>query len=347
VRRLFAFFRGRVLEGDSIVKFHSAVMLRQSITASILFAVLVYSSAQNLIFTTPVLFWGNTDFLSTQNVQVIDITPVREIGKSFTSKSQSLSQYFKASSSPELVVVYVESQLGTDQFSKLSEAYRAHPNGGALSHVKSLVETSRGSLILPYVQAEGSSAIAPTLLSDVQRYLLKPQSSVYVAYQESRKNGPVDLNKAEKVTWDQLQTLAKNANWNVYQNGVTDLVVVYLTGGTSDDEIEAVTRDDAFIGALNALLDKAKVSYVSVLASEESFSSPSVKAMFPTSNHRALERFEQQFQQDSQDDLLPGDLVEALLVMAPFLVILFIGLCCICQVQSELQFGGEKQKKSQ
>jgi len=47
---------------------------------------------------------------------------------------------------------------------------------------------------------------------------------------------------------------------------------------------------------------------------------------------------------DTPDDSLVSEIVEAVVVMIPFLFILTLGICCTCSVQSELKFDLEKRK---
>lgn len=66
-----------------------------------------------------------------------------------------------------------------------------------------------------------------------------------------------------------------------------------------------------------------------------------------TYGHLELQSFEERNVQSApgDDDYFPQPIVEALIVMVPFLFILSIGIYCTCGVQSELKFDAERPKR--
>lgn len=74
-----------------------------------------------------------------------------------------------------------------------------------------------------------------------------------------------------------------------------------------------------------------------------------VEYFFPSSGPK-LARFEQAVQQVEADNgcndcLWPDSVLEGLIVIAPFLIILIIGVTCNFQIQSELKYEAERPKK--
>ncbi len=71
---------------------------------------------------------------------------------------------------------------------------------------------------------------------------------------------------------------------------------------------------------------------------------------FPSSDPK-LVRFEQSIEQVQEVDgscdgcLWPNDVIEGLVVIAPFLIILLIGVTCNFQIQSELKYEAERPRR--
>jgi len=79
-----------------------------------------------------------------------------------------LAKYFNNDAKPEILIIFVEPELRSEQIPILAHSYKTQPNGGAFSNLKRLVETSRSSLVVPYVSSEGfsiASSIADNLIA--------------------------------------------------------------------------------------------------------------------------------------------------------------------------------------
>jgi hypothetical protein len=258
--------------------------------------------------TSPAFLWANKNFFSGQNTQVIDVIPIKEIGNALTGTPSVLSQYF-TKEIPEVIFVFVEPKLTTVSFVEDAASHNTQVNGGKFVNLKKLIETSSSSIVIPYVDASSVASFIPDL-----------------------KNA-----KATVMTVEQFKNALTTMNWN---NGVTDIVIIQF------ENADYTVHD-----SLLATVDKAmkSTSYVAVLTSA---SEPIPEANYPiyrnpnfatvrvgnTSNNNYTNG-------TTSDDYWPDGIVEALIIMIPFLIILFTGICCTFSVQSGLKFEGEKIKK--
>jgi len=134
--------------------------------------------------------------------------------------------------------------------------------------------------------------------------------------------------KATVMTVEQFKNALTTMNWN---NGVTDIVIVQF------ENADYIVHD-----SLLATVDKAmkSTSYVAVLTSA---SEPIPEANYPIfATVRVSNTSNNNYTNTTSEDYWPDGIVEGLLIMIPFLVILFIGVCCTFSVQSGLKFEGEK-----
>jgi len=272
--------------------------------AVLLLAFLSLCSAQAPT-TSPAFLWANKNFFQGQNTQVTNVVSMRDIEHIITGKPSALSQYV-SSSSPEVIFVFVEPELTTITFMDAAGSRTAQVNGGSFVNLKALVETSPSSIVIPYVGADAS------LIPSLQTQTL-----------------------ATIMSATQLKTSLANKNWDILNNGITDIIVVQF------ENSDYVTHD-----TLLAQVDKAMkaTSYVGVLASA---AAPvlTFEEIFPV--HFALRAANNNTNTttNSTSDMWPDGIVSGLIIMIPFLFILFLGICCTFSVQSGLKFEVEKVKK--
>jgi len=277
--------------------------------------------------TSPVLMWSNTNVFTGQNTQEVKIVSAEQVYNALTSKSSLLSKYFtESASSSELTILFTEPKLSSEQFSLLAHAHEVNPNGGALSNLKNFVEKSKSSLVLPYV---ASNLIGKQLAAHIET---KIKGTSYT------------------FTVEELQKKLSQGNWEALNNGVTDLVVVEFSSPAvvsmlDDSSVHAnYAADDASIASLIALLKDT--SYTAIFTSNGADSQVLDSITVSERQGRSeMAQFRDTYNQDH--DLLyttnwPVGVVEGLLVMSPFIGILFVGICCTMQIQSDLKFGAEK-----
>lgn len=300
----------------------------------ITFAVVLFSlvcialASQTPTVTTPALFWSNKGFLGDRD-QTLEVLTTDKLVKSIFSKSVN----------PEVIVLFVEPELSTKEFSALSGAYEQLPNGGSFSNLKRLIETSSSSKVAPYVHGiYQSSLIGTSIASDVLSSLAQSSTvNVFVASDSVAPSGFSNPRTAESVSNLNIQKISiaelkqnLQSNWEILSNGKTDVVVVYL-----DAQYKA---DDEFVGSVCSML---AVPYVAVFTGE------TAESVLTTSVDEMSGLYYKDSSDDSGDDSnWPPEIVEALLVMIPYILILLVGVCCSFQIQSELKFDAEKPKRA-
>jgi len=294
---------------------------------AVLLSLICIAFASQPTVTTPVLFWSNQGILG-QRDQTLEVLATDKLVKSVFSKSFN----------PEVVVLFVENELSTKELSSLSGAYEKQPNGGLLSNLKRLIETSSSSRVAPYVHGVySSSLIGTSIASDILSLIHSKQVNVFVAsdslspsgFSNPRTSEPISNLKVEKMS---IQTLKQKleSDWEIMNNDKTDVILVYL-----NSQYQA---DDELVGSVCAALNK--VSYVAAFTGETAESQ-----LTSTFDEYSGVYYKDSGSSDDDSDW-PSEIVEALLVMLPFLVILFIGVCCSYQIQSELKFDAEKPKRA-
>jgi hypothetical protein len=277
--------------------------------------------------TTPALFWSNKGYLGERD-QISDVLATDKLVKSVFSKSVN----------PEIIVLFVEKEFSTKELSSLSGAYEEQPNGGYLSNLKRLIETSASSKVAPYVHGiYASSLIGTSIASDILNNLAHSNKvNVIVAADSLSPNGfsnprtseSISNLKVEKMSIQQLEQKL-GSDWEILSNGKTDVVLVYLN---SDYK-----TDDELVGSVCNALNK--VSYVA------GFTGETAEVVLTSTFEELSSVYYKSSSDGSSDDDWPADIVEALLVMLPYVLILSVGITCAFQIQSELKFDAEKPKR--
>jgi len=236
----------------------------------------------------------------------------------------------------ELIVLYIEPQMKTEEFTRMVGAWTEDSQGGAFTHLKNLFQLqSSSSVAFPYVV---SDSIANTLVSSVlESAPLK--SEVVVVGKGSQLSSLAGKNIRRIPSFEELKAML-NPEWSLLHNGVSDLLVINLEVPQEKDLREIYSSHDNIFEVVDRAIRDA--GYIAVFTSSESV--PEVKRAFPSS-HPLMARFEErqlQEQLGADDTFWPDHVVEGLIVMVPFLIILFIGVCCLFEVQSALKFDAEK-----
>jgi len=294
--------------------------------------------------TAPVFIWSNTNSFTGRNIQELSSISPQDITNFLQHKDGSLSQYLsKAYDQPEVVIVFAGKSLSTEKVSSIAHSYESQPSGGALSHLKQFVETSKSSIVIPYA----STSIG--VMTEVVTPLVSGASSVIIVDGDGSSIGHLKLKfPYSTMTIDGLLSKMQNYDWEIYNNGKIDVIVIAFQSHENlneEDTYKEYADDDAVIEKIVDRLQGAKyvglymsdqVNYATINVQEKIFYARSV-------DH--FNAFEERYQQE-RDDLYttnwPAGMIEALVVMAPFLLILFIGICCTFQLQSDFKFVHEK-----
>jgi len=273
--------------------------------------------------SSPIFLWSNTGYFTGVNTESVDVVDALYFQNIFQHKDASFIN--QNSTNPEVLIVFVGSSLTTDKIGVLSNAYSAQSNGGSISNLKTFIQDSKSSAVFPYViNCEFQSFVSYFISSF-------PQTSSIVVVTEDGKSIS-DISGAQAFfSINTLMEKIQSNQWKVLNNGVTDLVIVSLTS--------PIQENDVSVGNLiNAL--GGKTTYVAMFTGVQHTEYNTVSRSFPVS-HLLLDKFETTFQQTNLSNW-PGGVIEALLVMTPFLFILGVGICCTFGLQSNLKFDAEK-----
>jgi len=292
---------------------------------SVLFSILcIQGYAQN----SPVFVWSNLPLFSAPNIQILETVNTKEVSELIASDSlknsdNPVGKYLANTIQPELVIVYVESELKREQFSMISHAYREQPDGGAFSNLKRLVET-HSSAVIPYARGLGSSLVSSlgaSLPNSASTFFVS-NDGIPTSFQDIEREFPT-LRKEE---FEQLL----QSDWKPLHNGIPDLVIVYM--GSS--------QDDSFVGKVSSQL--SKVNCLSFLAFERvnEQSNPISDSVTSQWGKRSQQGY--LATQGNSQSLMPAEIAGALIIMIPFLFILGWGIFWTFSLQSNLKFDAEK-----
>jgi len=260
------------------------------------------------LITSPAFLWSNKKFLLGQNIQVTSVASMKDIEHVITGKPSLLSPYI-AKNSPEVIFVFVEPELTTNNFMDAAGSRTAKIDGGQFVNLKNLLESSTSSLIVPYVSA------AATLVPSLQR------------------------SRAIVMSPSQLKAaLADKNNWEVLNNGVTDVIVVQF-------ENSEYTTHDSLLASVDSAMQSTSYAGVLTSSSAASFDLGESFPLFASIRAASNGTGNNSNGTNANLDYWPDGIVEGLIIMIPFLFILFLGICCTFSVQSGLKFETEKLKK--
>jgi len=243
---------------------------------------------------------------------------------------------------PEVIVVFVGQSLSSERMSSLAHSYEEHPFGGAFNHLKQFVETSKSSIVIPY--AIPSSGVISEIISPLFSSL-SVSSITIVDGDGSSINLKVPFST---MTIDGLLLKMQNKDWEIYNNGKVDVIIVSFPSHESSNEEELYkqfTADDAIMDKVVKSIQGVK--YIGLFMSDNThraFISVEEK-IFQAQSFEHFNSFERMYKQERSVIYAtnwPSEFIEAAIVMIPFLFILFLGICCTFQLQSDLKFDHEK-----
>jgi hypothetical protein len=116
--------------------------------------------------TIPLFVWSDSEIFNKHNEQVLNTLTTEDIENSLFSLLGLEARGFIGNAqigTTNTVVLFVEPQLQTDQIPHFGSAYATTTDGGSLSALKGIVETSKSSFVAPYV----TSGIHFSLLDNI------------------------------------------------------------------------------------------------------------------------------------------------------------------------------------
>jgi hypothetical protein len=314
-------------------------------------------------FTVPVLMWSDKQIFSKSQVtDTVSTTDVEYVLESLllknTNKDSKLSTSFTDNAAAtELVILFVEPELRTDQVPYIASAYSSSPVGGSFSHLKKAMETAQSSLSIPYTTVSSVSLFDPSLeqlIEAVDGSIFMSSVSGSDLFSSLKQHDDV-----KSVAFDSLMSTLKSSN--VFSNEKTDLVIVAFDKANKDD----IDEHDAMIGSLMERIS-AKGNYVAIYAANK----PVANKFIWTFEEHSKAEFQQNvnlymFEADPANctdpnctnpnpnktthhripNLFPGPFIEALFVSIILVTMLFTGACAIFGLQTPDKWDIPKSKR--
>jgi len=263
--------------------------------------------------SSPLHIWSNTKYFNGKHIQIAEIASSNDVESIFNGEG-SLGKYLEAGRpQPEAIVIFLEPER--------IQASLGTPSGVVGSNLKEILENGASSMSVQVAVPAGTK-IVMNLVQNLQGgatvTLAKSQNCPLL----SGLSGKADI---RSMTPEELKLIAAT-KWDVLSNGVTDVIIVCLDSPAS---VEADAAQNTNAVYINTLLKSMGSSYLAVFSSAQ----PVV-----------TEEAEVQ-DQVSQEGDWGSELIQAVIVMIPFVGILLTGICCTFSVQSELKFDLEKKKR--
>jgi hypothetical protein len=293
----------------------------------------------------PLFAWSSNQIFSQHNEQILQTLTEQDIEdtlKALLLKAEGKTFITEIQGTPEAVIIFIEPKLRTDQVPHFGSAYSTSPSGGAFSFLKNIVESSKSSLVAPYVTASNQYSLLDSLLVSVTRNM-KGQGSVLLVSDAGASILP-ELSGQSGV---QTTTLSELKGYsNLFTNGVADLIVVCLSEADTVKEFEA---HDELIGSLSQLVSTATSGNFVGIYTGNSVTSSDIITTFENPNaylfrpSYLVDRYWTSVEVDPDNTTgngtgprtyLTGPILETFMVVIALITMVFVGMCNLCKLQT-------------
>lgn len=290
----------------------------------------VFSSAtkDDVFQPVPLIMWGN----NIQSIQNLETTGENKLQEIVTETINEICQQ------NEIVVIFIEPKLRTEQL------WETHA-------FKTLSEkVNSGATVYPYVAAE--LGISNAVVKSV-----KPISSRVTLAKNSLARG--ELAELNRISIDSLPSFLETSD--VLSNGVTDVVIVYFDEAEGSDEelLAAYAAHDDLAGSIIDIVNaKTSGKFAAMFTANKPYLTevtriPKVRRMV-----RDLDDNSTGSGSDSRTDpygpynpiyttYFPPFILEVYITGGVMLIILFIGVCCTCNLQTPGRFENPQKVKKE
>jgi len=229
--------------------------MRNLTILSLLFAIVSLSSAR-FAADVPLAIWSGAGYLTGQNIAVTNTLTPNEVGNlldSFLSSSEKtgvLSQYASPKSIPEVIVIFAEHKIRSDQVSTHKKSF---------TNLKNYLQTEESSLFAPFVD------LAVSFCSFVVNMAYTTQVQTGQVFYVGK--GSILLHDlSRRVPSTTILTLEKFdkifSKSTIFSDGVTDIIIVYLDSKSPSLDIKFKESDDT-IKSVQSLVSSKTSKYVS------------------------------------------------------------------------------------
>lgn len=322
---------------------------------------LLYAEVLSESSPSPVFFWTDSLRFKGQNVEVLenlDSSDVQLLVESVVGIQPridwKLSRFVQLSSKPEAIIIFMEHQLRTDVFSQLSDAHGT-AEGGAFANLKKIMENSVSSLVAPYMNLEESfSASIREVVHEIEG-----ESEVQLILPRDE----LDSHSLRKAFGNQVKIISHDDFLSdMISKPLGNKMKFFIVGfSEKEDVVTAAKSHDNLVGQMSlSLKTKTNGNFIGIYTADQAvvedwkFAKPTINV-----EDFLYRRYAEAVQQTTTaaptkpvpsnatlySNHWPPEVWEGLLVSAVLLIILFIGMCCTCDIQSPKTFGGEHKKR--
>ncbi|KYQ99916.1 hypothetical protein DLAC_11566 [Tieghemostelium lacteum] len=295
--------------------------MRKALSLFLVFNIILGAALASVV---PIMGWSSRDKLFDE----------KEIKTTYKSEQfKSLLQNILIEKDTEIVTIFVEPRLRSDEISKIFDSYSTNSNGGSFKDLKKFFEDAKSTTFIPLAESYGH------FVSSVLSKLSIEKSNIYIAKDES------SLFKVAYANIVSLDSLPKS----ILSNKIVDILVVVLPDNQDYSQHNSIIKKvQSFIGDND---------YVSFFTSE-SGSAVDMALSFPVENNI------ESLQAGSGSAPTPtptttptptpsnsgyfnyftGPIIETYFVVSILLAILFSGICCLADLQVPDRYESPKQK---
>jgi len=281
---------------------------------AIIFAIVSLALANTYAPDVPLFAWAGDSSLIEKNQQIrqtLTSNDVSQLIASMLSQTTDFRGYVKGV--PEVVVLYLEPQLRSDEVARYSSV---------LSGLKATIKNSAASLSSPFVTMDQQLS-----LSDLVSSTKKSGGAVLYF-----GKGSLDQNLGEVRLVNSVSELKSDP---IFSNGIPDLLVVQLSSEKSSTQ-EKLADTDAVITQVESVISEETKKSISVYTALE-YHALSSEIELP-----AEKRFVVEYEAPSNNGTIPhvfnrwfpNWFWELLVVWVVFLVIAFVGLVALFGLQT-------------
>jgi V0 complex accessory subunit Ac45/VOA1 transmembrane domain len=311
-----------------------------------------------------------------QHLQSISLRSVADSLSNLATNKHSNEDFLHAfAKQPEALLVFLAPKMSTNDFMVSSGAHHhlassstASAKSNVFARVQRYVENEKCSLVAPFLSLGDDQSLLSACASVADQ--LEQQASVLIVAGDDalvaehfKSASNVDVRRVASV--DELaQRLADDAD-ALLENGVTDLIVVAFDDAaneplvdvdTGDDlaRIEAYEAYDRAVGQVIGAVKKRTTSYVALLSSAHAFSSQFEYELPELDVHAAAERRRLRdmiAERDGEPEPTkpdmntpqyttrwPSFISEGIMIAILLLLVLLVGMCCTCYIQTPDRF---------
>jgi hypothetical protein len=237
-----------------------------------------------------------------------------------------LSQYASPNLYPEVIIIFAERKIRSDQLSVHKSAF---------TNLRQLIQTEKSSLVAPFVD------LSVSFDNSILKMIHNTEGKIfYVGKGSTLLRDLKTLNPAPTiVSKDKLEETISDS---IFTNGVTDLIIVYLDSYYSDLD-NKFKESDATIKYVQSFISSKTSKYVGVYTGLE-YDEPHLTTKFMGAGFQHEKRFIlQMINGTSPNGTIPifrqffgGWFWELFLICIILVPLLIIGVCAIDGIQTPI-----------